>query len=268
MSSHNIKFELAEINTVPFLFFSNYQKDLEVDWNEQRIKSYSQHETKRRVYQDSDDSYYFFDSNNVKQFIPETEVIRYEENFYYNEQTLVLQNESYFKKSNKYLIMFLKLAPLFLVFFLSFRMPIDFTSLFNINNTEVGFLDIFDISKLFAFAIACFLVYMGYRFREQKAPMVFFLAIVYFLLFYLSLNFSFFVHLNRDLLTALIFVWASVQAYFIYERGHFDEYYSLLDITKGTVLYRKRLLGKIGIGERTTVWAKFRIGGYFMRIIK
>ena len=252
------KFELAEINMIPFLFFSTYQKELEVNWEEESIKSYTQESIKRRVYTDDGDKYYFFDSNHMKQFVPYEETVEYDSVLYFDEKKLHLQNESYFLKANKYWIIFLKLFPLLLVALLSFRFPIDFQNLFNINSGNVKFIDIFDVPMIFAFPIACFLVYVGYRFRESRALVVILLIVVYFGLFFLAVKLPFFVHLNRHLLTAIFFVWAVFNLYATYSREDFDDYYGIISYhdfenqkTKHNFFIRKILVSK-----------------YYMRIIQ
>ncbi|WP_419766991.1 hypothetical protein [Arcobacter sp.] len=263
-----IKNQIAEINLTPFMFLLNYQKELEFDWNERTIKSYSQQETKRRCYKEDSGRYYYIDSNNIKQYVPEEELIDYDGVYYFNEINLFLQNQSHFVKANKYWIMFLKFFPLAIVFLLSFRMPINFGNLFDISNPSVGFSDVINISQILAFFLAIGLVYLGYRMREHKTIIVLLLFVLYFGAFYLSMKISFLMNINRNLLVALFFVWSVKEMYFVYLYGHFDEYYSLTDISKSKVFYRKRLLGKIGIGDKVSILKKIRIGGFFMRVVE
>lgn len=267
MSQQFPKFEVAEINLFPFLFFSTYQKELEIDWNKRTIKSYSVHETKKRVY-DDEKGFFFFDNNQVKNYVPKEETIEYQYKRFFNEQELVLQNESTFEKSNKYLIMFLKMMPLILIALLAFRNPIDFSALMQIAEPQIEFGDIVDISMLTSLPIAMIFVYMGYRFREKKKSMVLFIGITYFSLLILSLNYTSLVHLNRHLLSSIVFLWALFQLYFIYTRGHFDEYYVLPEIRRKKIFFRRRLFGLVGLGDKVSIWKRFSIGGFYMRIVK
>lgn len=263
-----IQNKLCEINMRPFMFFSTYQKDIELDWDEKLCKSYSQEEIKRRCYKEKKDKYYYIDSNNIKQYVPKEELTEFNGDYYFNEINLVLQNQSHFEKANKYLIMFLKFFPLVLVALLSFRMPIDFNNLLDVYKPNIGFFDVVNVSQILAFFLAIGLVYLGYRMKEFKAFVVFSLIVVYILAFYLSIKIPFILDLNRNLIVAIFFVWSMKEMYFVRKYGCFDEYYTLTDITKGKVFYRKRLLGKIGIGDRISVLSKFRIGGFFMRIVE
>lgn len=138
-----------------------------------------------------------------------------------NENSLILDGEFKFEKANKYLIIFLKFIPFVVVFLLSFRIPYNFE------------LNSFDFSKLISLAVAIVLVYLGYRLIEKKVLLLAILAISYISLFLLSLNFSIFIHLNRNLITSLFFIWSIKEMYFTYIRGYFDDYYVLRNSFSG-----------------------------------
>jgi hypothetical protein len=260
-------FCLAEINKTPFLFLSKYIKPLEINWKDKTIKSYSEHEEQKRVYED-DKGFYYIDSSNSRTYIPEEEIIEYDEMLFYNEKSLILQNQSYFKKANKHFIIFLKFFPLALVFLLSFRIPINFNALWNIANDDIGFIQVFDLPKIISLFLAVGLVYIGYKYRDSMTKVVLLLIISYIVLFYLSFKIHYFFDINKNLIVSLFFIWSIKEMYFVYINGYFDKYYYLTSIGSNKVIYRRRFLGFLGIGARHSILKRFWIGGHFFRVIE
>ena len=242
-----------QINKIPFSLFSTYTKEVDIDFDKNELFSYVGDE--KRFYLNEEDNVFYYMKDNEKIY-PSKNQILYDVN-----------NDAYVVNKNKHLhlhslitpiqsnvILFLKIIPYFLLFLVTFHMPIDFSMMFEyFSNVNISYEQVFEIKSVIALGIAAVVLLMMILIKNK----IFFFtsfSVFYIIFFFLSFKYMF---LSSVMIKAVVYtasLWSVFNIVIILKQDN-DDYFHIEDAKKI-------------ISFRILRWYfSFNLGGFYAKII-